>query len=203
MSTTDCANGNYRFLPGIAPFSSGAVAMPGWQVVHATLRRPMPWRKGFELIDTHLAEEKRPRAALCAVELRIPTALTPAGFDGFNAGYQALLKEWDLLVDGQNPIARTNVAPVVGPPGEASLYGFGYTAPGGPPKRSCRGGSNRSGQSGARPLRSGARYPNARKSSGTKAPTTTPNANIVLLSVASWRNGNSRPRISHSPVTNC
>src|SRR5207244_12523200 len=39
----------------------------------------------------------------------------------------------DLLVDGQNPIARTNVAPVVGPPGEASLYGFGYTAPGGPP----------------------------------------------------------------------
>ena len=133
MSTTDCAKGNYRFLPGIAPFSSGAVAMPGWQVVHATLRRPMPWRKGFELIDTHLAEEKRPRAALCAVELRIPTALTPAGFDGFNAGYQALLKEWDLLVDGQNPIARTNVAPVVGPPGEASLYGFGYTAPGGPP----------------------------------------------------------------------
>jgi hypothetical protein len=124
--------GNYRFLPGIAPFSSGAVAMPGHQVVHATLRRPMPWRKGFELIDAHLSEQKRPRAALCAIELRIPAALTPDGFDGFNAGYQALLEEWDLLVDGQNPIARTNVAPVVGAPGEASLYGFAYTAPGGP-----------------------------------------------------------------------
>ena len=130
MSAIDCVNGNYRFLPGIAPFSSGAVAMPGWQVVHATLRRPMPWRKGFELIDTHLAEQKRPRAALCAIELRIPAALTPAGFDGFNAGYQARLREWDLLVDGRNPIARTNVAPIVGPPGEASLYGFAYTAPG-------------------------------------------------------------------------
>ena len=128
----DNVKGSYRFLPGIAPFSSGAVAMPGYQVVHATLRRPMPWRKGFELIAAHLAQQERPRAALCAIELRIPVALTPAGFDGFNAGYQALLKEWDLLVGGQNPIARTNVAPVVDPPGEASLYGFAYTAPGGP-----------------------------------------------------------------------
>jgi hypothetical protein len=126
--TIDCVKGGYRFLPGIAPFSSGTIAMAGSQVVHATLRRPIPWRKGFELIDAHLSGEKRPRAALCAIELRIPTALTPDGFDGFNAGYQALLKEWDLLVDGQNPIARTNVAPVVGAPSEASLYGFAYTA---------------------------------------------------------------------------
>ena len=129
MSVIDCVKGSYRFLPGIAPFSSGAVAMPGFQIVHATLRRPMPWRKGFELIDAHLGEQERPRAALCAIELRIPAALTPDGFDGFNAGYQALLKDWELLVDGQNPIARTNVAPVVGAPGEPSLYGFAYTAP--------------------------------------------------------------------------
>jgi len=130
VTTIDCVKGNYRFLPGIAPFSSGAVAMPGFQVVHATLRRPTPWRKGFELIDAHLKEQGRPRAALCAIELRIPAALTPDGFDSFNAGYQALLKDWDLLVGGQNPIARTNVAPVVGAPGEASLYGFAYTVPG-------------------------------------------------------------------------
>lgn len=132
MNAIDNVKGNYRFLPGIAPFSSGAVAMPGYQVVHATLRRPMPWRKGFELIDAHLAAETRPRAALCAIELRIPAALTPDGFDGFNAGYQALLRDWDLLVSGQNPIARTNVAPVVGAPGEASLYGFAYTTQNGP-----------------------------------------------------------------------
>lgn len=133
MTTTiDNRRGSYRFLPGIAPFSSGAVAMPGYQVVHATLRGPVPWRQGFDLIDAHLKERQRPRAALCAIELRIPAALTSAGFDTFNAGYQGLLKEWGLLVDGQNPIARTNVAPVVGAPGEASLYGFAYTAAGGP-----------------------------------------------------------------------
>jgi hypothetical protein len=130
--TIDNAKGNYRFLSGIAPFSSGAVAMPGFQVIHATLRRPMPWRKGFELIDGHLRTEGRPRATLCAIELRIAQPFTSGGFDGFNEGYQALLKEWDLLVDGKNPIARTNVAPIVGAPSEPSLYGFAYTAPGGP-----------------------------------------------------------------------
>jgi hypothetical protein len=39
-----CVRGNYEFLPGIAPFSSGAVAVSGYQVVHVTLRRPMPYR---------------------------------------------------------------------------------------------------------------------------------------------------------------
>lgn len=130
MPTIDCGRGSYRFLAGIAPFSAGAIALPGSQVVHATLRSPRPWRAGFELIDAHLRAEQRPRQALCAIELRIPAPLTFDGFDDFNAGYQALLKDWDMLVDGKNPIARTNVAPVVGAPAEAVLYGFAYTVPG-------------------------------------------------------------------------
>ena len=131
MATTkDCTKGNYRFLPGIAPFSSGAVAMPGYQVVHATLRRPLPYRRGFELIDAHLSAEGRPRQALCAIELRIAEPLTPQGFDSFNEGYRALLTDWEILLDGENPIARTNVAPVVGAPAEPSLYGFAYTVRG-------------------------------------------------------------------------
>ena len=127
-----CARGNYRFLPGIAPFSSGAVADAGYQVIHVTLRQPVAYRKGFELIDAHLKSEGRPRQALCAIELRIAEPLTGNGFDTFNAGYRALLTDWDILIDGENPIARTNVAPVVGAPAEPSLYGFAYTAPGGP-----------------------------------------------------------------------
>jgi len=126
----DVIAGNYRFLPGIAPFSSGAAAVSGYQVVHATLRAPVPWRDGFALIDRHLRAEHRPRGALCAIEHRSPAPFTFDGFDAFNAGYQALLKEWSLLVDGANPIARTNVAPVTGAPAEPSLYGFGYTVPG-------------------------------------------------------------------------
>ena len=130
VSARDVPGGGYRFLPGIEPFSSGAVAAPDYQVVHATLRAPIPWRDGFALIDRHLHAEGRPRAALCAIELRSPAPFSFDGFDAFNAGYRALLTEWKLLVDGENPIARTNVAPVVGAPREPSLYGFGYTVPG-------------------------------------------------------------------------
>ncbi len=89
---------------------------------------------GFALIDRHLRPEGRARAALCAIELRSPTPFSFEGFDAFNAGYRALLTEWKLLVDGANPIARTNVAPLVGAPSEPSLYAFAYTIPGATPR---------------------------------------------------------------------
>jgi hypothetical protein len=132
--TRDVPAGGYRFLPGIDPYSSGVVAMPGHQVVHATLRAPMPWREGFALIDRHLAAEHRPRAALCAIALRIPRPLSFDGFAEFNAGYREVLMAWGLLVDGTNPIARTNVAPLVAAPAAPSLYAFAYTVPGAGPR---------------------------------------------------------------------
>src|SRR5262249_13308050 len=98
-------------------------------IVHATLRAPIPWREGFTLIERHLTERGRPRAALCAIELRSPAPFSFDGFDEFNAGYQALLAEWRLLVGGENPIARTNAAPVVSPPTAPALYAFSYTVP--------------------------------------------------------------------------
>ena len=125
----DVPSGHYRFLPGIAPYSSGVVAMPDHEIVHVTLRAPVPWRDGFALIDRHLRDERRPRAALCAIALRSPKPLSFEGFAEFNAGYRAVLDAWGLLVDGANPIARTNVAPIVAAPAETSLYAFAYTVP--------------------------------------------------------------------------
>jgi hypothetical protein len=126
-SPVTCPAGQYRFLPGIEAFSAGAVALPGHEIVHATLQRLVPWREGFEQIDRHLRELGRPRAALCAIELRSPRPFSFDGFDEWNRGYRGLLSDWGLLVDGLNPIARTNVVPVVGAPAEPSLYGFAYT----------------------------------------------------------------------------
>jgi hypothetical protein len=126
----DHPQGSYRFLPGTAPYSSGVVAIPGYEVVHATLRAPVPYRDGFDLIARHLAGLGRPRPALCAIELRSPAPFSFDGFGAFNEGYRSILADWGLLVDGENPIARTNVAPVVGPPSEPSLYAFAYTVPG-------------------------------------------------------------------------
>jgi hypothetical protein len=124
-----CREGQYRFLPGIDAYSSGVVATLGHEIVHATLQALVPYREGFALIDGHLRALGRPRAALCAIELRIPQALSFAGFADFNRGYRTLLEEWGLLVDGRNPVARTNVAPMVGAPAWPALYGFSYTVP--------------------------------------------------------------------------
>lgn len=147
---TDCPDGGYRFLPGIEPYSSGVVAMPGHEIVHATLQATLPYREGFTLIERHLAGLGRPRAALCAIELRIPAPLSFDGFGSFNRDYRAILTDWKLLVAGVNPIARTNVAPVVRPPAEPVLYGFSYT------RRGDRSGSPTFVNAGSGELRKGA-----------------------------------------------
>ena len=61
--------------------------------------------------------------------MRIAAPLTPAGFDEFNRGYIERLTAWGVMVDGLNPVARTNVAPASSPLAEPSLYGFYYTVP--------------------------------------------------------------------------
>ena len=129
MVLLDNARGNYRFLTGIAPYSSGVVAMPGHEIIHVILRRPMPYRQGFAAIERHLNEAGRSRHALCAVELRLPAPLSFDGFADFNRAYQQMLTSWGLLLDGRNPVARTNIAPALMPPAEPSLHAFAYTMP--------------------------------------------------------------------------
>lgn len=129
MQTFDNPRGNYRFLGGIAPYSSGVIAMSGHEIVRASLHRPLPVEEGFHLIDRHLAAAERPAAALCAIELRLPAPLDFEGFADFNEGYLDLLRARDLLVDGKNPIARTNVAPSPPVISEPSLFAFSYTHP--------------------------------------------------------------------------
>lgn len=129
MKLANNPKGNYQYLTGIAPFSSGAKAAKGYEIVHATLQNPPPYRQGFELIDRHLESEGRPRQALCGIELRSPEPFTFDGFAEFNQGYQDVLADWDIWLDGDNPVARTNVAPEVGAPAEPVLFAFSYTAP--------------------------------------------------------------------------
>ena len=126
----DCPNGNYRFLPGIPAFSSGTIAMPGYEIVHVTLKTPVPWRDGFTRIEQHLKALQRPKISLCGIELRSPSAFSFEGFAKFNGGYRALLADWKILIGEDNPIPRTHVAPAVAAPSEPSLYAFAYTVPG-------------------------------------------------------------------------
>lgn len=121
--------GNFQFLKGGGPFSSGAVASAGYEVVHAIFNPLPPLEKAYSLMEQHLASHKRPIQALCGMELRIPKVLSFEDFGKFNQPYIEKLKQWNLHLEGLNPVARTNVAIEVSPVAVPSVYGFCYTAP--------------------------------------------------------------------------
>src|ERR1700686_137486 len=126
----DNTRGNFKFVRGYgAPFSSGALASPGFEIVHGSFKPLARLADGYGIIESHMREAGRPINAVCGIELRIGAPLTPAGFDEFNRGYIERLTAWGVMVDGSNPVARTNVAPAASPVGEPSLYGFYYTVP--------------------------------------------------------------------------
>lgn len=129
MPLVEHPTGDYSFLPGIAPYSCGVVSNAGFEIAHVTFRQPVPYRAGFERIASLLAEDDRPRAALCGVELRSPHPFSFRGFAEFNAGYAEILRSWGVFVEGVNPVARTNVAPAVHPPAEPAVHAFSYTRP--------------------------------------------------------------------------
>jgi hypothetical protein len=123
--------GDYRFLaaPG-RPFSGGAVADDGYDLVHMTFERPLPIQAGLEAAARHVAAAGRQVHAIAGFELRIPQPLTREAFETFNRGYVKRLRSLGLEVEGLMPAARTNVAPVVGSVAEPSLYAVSYTVPG-------------------------------------------------------------------------
>ena len=131
MTSVENPAGNYRYAPGIPPYSAGVRADDDHVIVRTTLAARTPWRDGFALIDAVLGEVGRPSAALCAVELRCPEAHSFDGFGSFNDDYRQALDERDiLLAGGVNPVARTNVAPAM--PGveradDTELHAFSFT----------------------------------------------------------------------------
>ena len=125
----DNTRGNYCFLKGISPYASAVVAAPGYEIVHATLTMPLPLQPGFRRMAHHLAVRGRPIHAACAIELLSPSQFSFESFAAFNRGYQAMLADAGMLVDGLTPVARTHIVPKIHPPNEPSLSAFSYTVP--------------------------------------------------------------------------
>lgn len=127
MTLIEHPTGNYAFLKGIGPYSSGVVAMPGFEIVHARMAQPIPLHLAYEQIVRRLGNLGRDIKALCGMQLRIPAPLSFEGFYDFNQQYQHKLMELGLFLDEVNPLARTNIA--IGEPGinEPVLHAFSYT----------------------------------------------------------------------------
>lgn len=129
MQMLDHPYGDYRFATGIAPYSAGVIAQPGFMLNRVQFAAPVPLAAGFDRIAAYLAAQGRPRQSLCAMELRIPAPLPFDGFGALNREYRAVLDDWGILVGDHNPVARTNVAPAAGAPAEPTVYAFTYTTP--------------------------------------------------------------------------
>jgi hypothetical protein len=127
IKTVEAPNGGYRFMPGVSQYSAGVAALPGFALERVRFANPVPLRQGFEKIAQVLKEAGRPLSAFAACELRSPAPFTESGFVKFNEEYIGTLKVWELMQDGGNPVARSNVCPKIDPPSEPSFHAFSYT----------------------------------------------------------------------------
>jgi hypothetical protein len=125
----DFAAGNYRFIPAVFQYSSGAAADPGFTIERVRFDRLLPLAAGFAQAAKHIQGAGRPLASFCACELRSPAAFTEGGFLAFNRHYVQTLAEWGIFDGATNPAARSNVCPEIDPPAEPSFYAFSFTRP--------------------------------------------------------------------------
>ena len=154
--TRDFAAGNYRFIPAVFQYSSGAAADRGYEIERVRFDRLLPLGQGFTQIARYIQAAGRPLTSFCACELRSPAAFTEDGFFKFNQHYVKTLAEWGIYDGGSiNPVARSNVCPEIDPPAEPSFYAFSFTRPsaGATSTFVIAGGAELGGGSGSYPER--------------------------------------------------
>jgi hypothetical protein len=125
--TRDFAAGNYRFIPAVFQYSSGAAADSGFEIERVRFDRLLPLAEGFARAAQYIRTAGRPLTSFCACELRSPAAFTEDGFRRFNEHYVKTLAEWEIFDGTTNPVARSNVCPEIDPPAEPSFYAFSFT----------------------------------------------------------------------------
>ena len=100
----DLPERGFRLLSGGAVFAGGAVALPGFEIVHAVFKPWVPLEVGYAAIASHLESVGRPLQALCGMELRLPRQLSVEEFQAFNGPYVERLVRWGLMVEGRVPV---------------------------------------------------------------------------------------------------
>jgi hypothetical protein len=153
--TRDFPAGNYRFIPAVFQYSSGAAAGSGFEIERVRFDHLLPLAEGFASAATYIQAAGQPLTSFCACELRSPAAFTEAGFRTFNEHYVKTLAQWGLFDGSVNPVARSNVCPEIDPPAEPSFYAFSFTRPsqGTAPSFVIAGGAEARGGPGGYPER--------------------------------------------------
>jgi hypothetical protein len=129
MTTIDIPEAGYRFIPAVMQYSAGIAALPGFRLERIRFAEPVPMAEGWRRIAAFLDGIGRPRIALAACELRSPAPFTEDAFLRFNTTYAEVLRDWGILREGRNPVARSNVCPRHAPPAEPCFHAFCFTVP--------------------------------------------------------------------------
>ena len=104
--------GSFRFLPAITAYSAGFAASDGFEITALRLHDCPTLAVGFERIDKEIQRRGLDPTALAGLQLRSPGAFSFEGFAAFNDEYRQSLIKRGLIIDGVNPISRTNVIPI-------------------------------------------------------------------------------------------
>jgi hypothetical protein len=167
MTTIDLPAAGYRYIPFAFQYSGGVEALSGYQIERVEFSRPLPLAAGFRWIEDYLDRLGVPLAGFCACELRSPGQFTDAGFIAFNRLYTQTLMRWGVMRNEEdNPVARSNVIPLLYKPTEPSFHAFWFARPaGGAPGSFVIAGSGEAGDGPApyseRTIRYGETSPSA------------------------------------------
>src|SRR5258708_18198886 len=153
--TRDFPPGNYRFIPAVFQYSSGAAASARFEIERVRFDSLLPLAEGFAQVAKYIRAAGRPLTSFCACELRSPAAFTEDGFRKFNEHYVKTLAEWGIFDGTTNPVARSNVCQEIDPPAEPSFYAFSFTRPSqsATPSFVIAGGAEARGGAGSYPQR--------------------------------------------------
>lgn len=129
MSDIKISPFNYTYIPGVAQYSAGVMAEPGYEIVRVRLADTPALSKAFDTIESYVAGEGLEPTAVCAFEMRSPGQFNEDTFRTFNEAYIGTLEGWGALVDGENPVARANVIPKSSALTEPGIHAFSYVRP--------------------------------------------------------------------------
>ena len=120
--TRDFPAGNYRFIPAVFQYSSGAAADPGFEIERVRFDRLLPLAEGF----AQHREIYPGGGAAADFVLRLRIALAGGVYRGRLSEHSTSItsrrwREWGLFDGTTNPVARSNVCPEIDPPAEPSF----------------------------------------------------------------------------------
>lgn len=116
-------NKKFSYIPAISAYSSGVVPSLGYCLVGLRFNEPLNFLSALNYLYDYLPRVDLDPFNIVSFEFRCPQPFSFAGFDDFNTVYFNELGRRKLLIGEINPIARTNVSPLLTELSEPVLFG--------------------------------------------------------------------------------